>query len=189
MPAPSLQELVSWKWNASCREASLDGVCYWFGADDGCSSCLWLSAPHRPFLLQVNNKQQKARKNSRTGSIVWLHMPSTLNTMCIRAAPLPSIFLGYCGVLFDIYFTPRKGSGHIHQTVCEFSKGAILTDMTLAHKEKNTLYLQRRSSANSSQNTDGTSTSGTSPFLLYPQAPGTASGHLAKYLQAKNTLS
>lgn len=51
-------------------------------------------------------------------------MPSTLNTMCIRAAPFPSIFLGYCGVLFDIYFTLQKGSGHIHQTQCvNFQKG------------------------------------------------------------------
>lgn len=106
MPSASLQELVFWKWNASHPEASLDGIHYWFGADDGCSGCLWLPEPLRAFLLQDNNKQQNARKNPRTGSILWLCMPGTPNRIHTRASPFSSISLGYCGILFDTYFTP-----------------------------------------------------------------------------------
>lgn len=105
MPSASLQESVFWKWNASHPEASLDGIHYWFGADDGCSGCLWLPEPLRAFLLQDNNKQQNARKNPRTGSILWLCMPGTSNRIHTRASPFSSISLGYCGILFDTYFT------------------------------------------------------------------------------------
>lgn len=148
MPAASLQELVFWKWNASHPEASLDGIHYWFGADDGCSSCLWLPEPLRAFLLQDNNKQQKARKNPRTGSTLFLCMPGTPYRIHTRAAPFSFISLGYCGMLFDPYFTPWKGSEHISlSTVHTLSKGAVLTDVTLAHKEEKTLSLQRTSAA------------------------------------------
>lgn len=105
MLGASHQELAFWNWNASHPEASLDGIHYWFGADDGCSSCLWLPEPLRAFLLQ-HNKQQKARKNPRTNSISWLCMPGTPYRLHTRATPFSSISLGSCGILFDTYFTP-----------------------------------------------------------------------------------
>lgn len=53
-------------------------------------------------------------------------------------------------------------------------------------KEQHPLLEEITCKQSSSKNTDRTGTSGTSPFLWFPQALGTASGHLAQYLQAKN---
>lgn len=187
IPAASLQGLVFWKWNASYPEASLDGVHYWFGDDDCCSSCPWLPAPLRAFLLQVNNRQQKARRNSRTGSVTWLCMPGTLNIMHIRAAPIPSFSPGHCDILFDIYIFPlTMAQDTFARELHEFY--SFDWHVTLAHKEGNNLPC-KGDHHQISQNRDSTGTSGTSSFLLYPQAPGTASGQLAEYLQAKNIAS
>lgn len=141
MPAASLQELVFWKWNASHPEASLDGIHYWFGADDGCSSCLWLPEPLRAFLLQDNNKQQKSKEESKD----WL------NTMAVHARHTlqnayqdSSILFHFPRLLWDVIwyiFYPSEGLRmHSLRTVHKFSRAAVLTDMTLAHKEKRTPF-------------------------------------------------
>lgn len=180
MPAASLQELVFWKWNASHPETSLDGIHYWFGADDGCSSCLWLPEPLRAFLLQDNNKQQKAMKNPRTGSILWLCMPGTPHRMHTRAAPFSSVLWG----AVEWYL---KHILPLWKAQCiNFQKGQFWLTWHWLTRKKTTLSLQRTSAANSFQNTDGTGSSGPLLSLLYLQATGTAPCQLAKYLQAKN---
>lgn len=185
MLAASLLESVFWKWNYSYPEASLDGVHYWLGVDDGCSSCLWLPAPHRTFLLQVNNKQQKARKNSRTGSIVWLGMPGALNVMCIRAAPFPSIFLGYCGVLIYILPLRRAQDTFTRHSAWIFKRGNFDWYDT-GSQGKEHPFLAEITFKQSSHNIDGT---GISPFLFISSSTRDSPGQLAKYLQAKNIPS
>lgn len=141
IPAASLQGLVFWKWNASYPEASLDGVHYWFGDDDCCSSCPWLPAPLRAFLLQVNNRQQKARRNSRTGSVTRLCMPGTLNIMHIRAAPIPSFSPGHCDILFDIYILPLTMAQDTFSREC--MNFAVLIDMWYWLTRRGTTFLAK----------------------------------------------